>query len=92
MPVQFRKKATYRFAITTATVGLWLFQAGQASAAPVPAPLGVIPVQCSGHALSAAVASAPPSSVLALAAGCTYLLARGLPTIDDTLDLQGPAT
>ena len=52
----------------------------------------MITVSCSGTALNAAVANALPSSVLSLAPGCTYVLAHGLPVINDTLGLQGPAT
>lgn len=90
MPVQFWKKATCGIAAAaaaTASLGL-----APAIAAPIPAPVALIQVPCSGPALNAAVATAPPSSVLALASECTYVLAHGLPAIGDTLGFQGPAT
>ena len=93
MPVQAWKKAMRGFAITIAAIsGIELVPAIAASAAPVPAPVTMITVSCSGHALNAAVANALPSSMLSLAPGCTYVLAHGLPVINDSLSLQGPAT
>ena len=66
--------------------------AGAASAAPIPAPIVLIPVSCGGPALESAISKALPSSVLALTPGCRYSLSRGLPPVSDTLGLQGPAT
>jgi predicted outer membrane repeat protein len=92
MPVQFWKKATYGIAVATAAAVTASLGLAPAIAAPIPAPVALIPVPCSGPALNTAVATAPPSSVLALAPECTYVLAHGLPAIGDTLGFQGPAT
>src|ERR1700751_2017710 len=91
MSIHFWKKATCGIAIaTTATCGLGLAPAIAEPAVPVPAPAAVITVPCSVPALNAAVATAPPGSVLALARRCTYVLTGGLPAIGDTLSLRGP--
>jgi predicted outer membrane repeat protein len=67
---------------TAVTTALWTAQAAQALAP-------VVGVSCSPTVLANAINAAAFGETLNLAAGCTYVLTAGLPTVFQNLTIQG---
>lgn len=85
-----------RISKMTTRAGIWaagtVTVAGLSLVPAQAAARAAISVPCDTADLVSAVASAPDGSTLMLTQDCTYVLDQGLPTIDRSLTIAGPAT